>query len=136
MKGVFQPAHAGHGGSDPVLLGVLALAVLGSMGLATLAFTVYRRHRSLPRLFVLLALSALLARTAVAILTFYHVVAIESHHLVEHGLDVLIVLFVVAATYTAESREARARDRELSPDGGTETSESTTRREDAQEGRP
>lgn len=85
---------------------VLALAGLGSSVLMGLALAALVRRRSWSYLLVTLALATLLARTAVAALTMNAVIADATHHLLEHGLDVVMAALVVAAVYTA--RTARA----------------------------
>jgi len=86
-----------------VLPVVLALAGLGSSILIGLALAALVRRRSWSYLLVTLALATLLARTAVAVLTMNAVIADETHHLLEHGLDVVMAALVVAAVYTART---------------------------------
>ncbi|WP_306293924.1 DUF7471 family protein [Halorientalis salina] len=96
--------HAVPPGATAVALPVvLALAGLGSSVLIGLALAALARRRSWSYLLVTLALATLLARTAVAVLTMNAVIADETHHLLEHGLDVAMAALVVAAVYTART---------------------------------
>ncbi|MFD1588026.1 hypothetical protein ACFR9U_13650 [Halorientalis brevis] len=85
---------------------VLALAGLGSSVLIGLALAALVRRQSWSYLLVTLALATLLVRTAVAVLTMNAVIADETHHLLEHGLDVAMAALVVAAVYTARTASA------------------------------
>lgn len=100
---------AGHVGSgDPALAAVLALAGLGSAAVLALALAALVRRRSRSYLLVALALSALLARTAVAALSMTGGLGAGAHHALEHGLDVVMAALVIAAVYDA--RSARRAD--------------------------
>jgi hypothetical protein len=98
-------ADVGHavGGFDPLLLGVLLLAGIGTSLVAGLALAAFLRRRSRPYLLVALAVLALVARTAVAAVALSGGLPAETHHLLEHGLDVVMVALVVAAVYTART---------------------------------
>jgi len=67
------------------------------------ALAVFLRRRSRSYLLVALALAALLARTGVAAASLAGAVPLDSHHLVEHSLDVAMAALVVAAVYYARS---------------------------------
>ena len=96
--------HATYGWPDSlVLVGVLGVAGLGAALLLGLALAAFVRRQSRPYLLIVAAVAALLARSAVAALTVTGTLSIDSHHLLEHGLDVLLVALVVAAVYYARS---------------------------------
>lgn len=95
--------HAQHAGVDPVTAGVVALAGVASAVLVGLALAAFVRRRSRSYLLVTLALVAVLARAGVGALTLAGTVPDPSHHLVEHGLDVVMAALVVAAVYYARS---------------------------------
>ena len=99
---VADASHAG-GGFDAVLLVVLLLAGLGTSLVAGLALAAYLRRGSRPYFLVALAVLALVARTVVAGLSLQGGLPADTHHLLEHGLDVVMVALVVAAVYTARS---------------------------------
>jgi len=89
-----------------LLTGVLLVAGLGASLVAGLALAAFLRRRSRPYLLVALAVFALAARTAVAGLALQGSLAAGDHHLLEHGLDVVMVALVVAAVYTARTAPA------------------------------
>ncbi|MFC3479000.1 DUF7471 family protein [Halobacterium litoreum] len=88
------------------LVGALALAGVAAALLTGAALAVFLRRRSRSHLLVALALGALLARTVVAGASLAGAVALDSHHLVEHSLDVVMAALVVAAVYYARSADA------------------------------
>lgn len=94
---------------------VLALAGLGSAVVIGLALAALVRRQSWPYLLVTLALATLLARTAVGIVEMWGVVTVNTHHTLEHALDILMAALVIAAVYTARAARRSAR---LSSDGG------------------
>jgi membrane glycosyltransferase len=75
-----------------------------------LALAAYVRRGSRSYLLVVGAFVALLARSVVAGLTMTGVLPASGHHLLEHGLDVVLVALVVAAVY-----HARTVTREVDP---------------------
>lgn len=85
---------------------VLALAGLGSSVLLGLGLAALARRQSWSYLLVTLALGTLLARTGLAVLTMNGVVSNRTHHLGEHGLDVVMAALVIAAVYTARRPRA------------------------------
>ena len=95
--------HTGGGGFSLALVVVLLLAGLGTSLVAGLALAAFLRRRSRPYLLVALAVLALVARTAVAGLALQGGLPTDTHHLLEHGLDVVMVALVVAAVYTART---------------------------------
>ncbi len=91
---------------SPVLLSMLGLAALGTTVVFGLGLVAYRRRPTRPYLLVTLALGMLVARTAVGLATVFGYVPMPAHHVVEHGLDFLIAVLVLAAVYTAGSVDA------------------------------
>ena len=90
------------------LIVLLGLAGVGSTLVAVLGLAAFARRRSRSFLLVALALSALLARTAVAVATMVHLLPASAHHTLEHGLDVAMAILVLAAVYYARSVERAA----------------------------
>lgn len=88
---------------DPSLamLAVLGLASVGAALLLGVAVGAVVRRRSRPYVLIAGAIGALLARSAVAWLEMTGTVSPTGHHLLEHGLDVVLVGLVVAAVYHA-----------------------------------
>lgn len=87
----------------PVLLAVILLAALGTVSLFLLGVTVFIRRRSTRYLFVTIALGALVLRTLVGLGTVFGLVPMTLHHLLSHGLDFLIAMFVLSAVYLSGS---------------------------------
>jgi hypothetical protein len=99
-------------GSSIDLVTVVAVTVAG-LGAATLfgiALAAFVRRRSRPYLLLVAAFAALLARSAVAAASLSGLLSPAAHHVLEHGLDAVLVALVVAAVYYA-----RTVRREVSP---------------------
>ena len=88
---------------SPILLTILLLAGLGTAILFLLGVIAYLRRRSLPYLLITLALGALVVRTIVGFGTVFGHIPMGVHHLVEHGLDFLIAILLLAAIYRSGS---------------------------------
>lgn len=108
MPGVPIPCHAAATAGLP-LFAALALGGVGAIVVAGLGVAAWLRRGSRSYLLVALALSTLLARSGVAALTVGGVVSWESHHLLEHLLDVAMAGLVIAAVYYAR-RVQRSRE--------------------------
>jgi hypothetical protein len=104
------PLHAVGGVASMGLLAVVSVAALGAAVLFGLAFAAFVRRRSRPYLLLVVALAALLGRSAVVGAAALGWLSPTDHHLFEHGLDVVLVALVVAAVYYARtvSREVPA----------------------------
>lgn len=102
------PAHA-ISTVTPLLVLAVTLAGLGSALVAGLGLAAYAQRRSGSYLLVALALSALLARSTVAVATMTGVVPFRSHHTAEHALDFVLVALVLAAVYYARQVERSTR---------------------------
>jgi hypothetical protein len=83
-----------------VVVAGLMTAVLVGLGLA-----VYVRRRSRSYLLVVLSLLALFARSVVAAGSLVGVVPEGTHHVLEHGLDIVMAALVVAAVYYVRAVE-------------------------------
>jgi hypothetical protein len=96
-------------GSVALLLFVTA-ATMGAALLLGVAFAAFVRLRSRPYLLLVAAFGALLGRSVVAGASIVGVLSPATHHLFEHGMDVVLVALVVAAVYYARtvSREVPA----------------------------
>lgn len=104
------PLHTETVGPDSLwFVAVLGIAGLGAAALLGLALAAYLRRQSRSYFLIAAALVALLARSVVAGLNVAGVVSLETHHLLEHGLDIVMVALVVAAVYYARTvrREVR-----------------------------
>ena len=85
------------------LVALIAGAATGTAVLLGLAFGGFVRRQSRPYLLIVAALTALLARSAVAGFTVTGFVSMTEHHVLEHGLDVALVALVIAAVYHART---------------------------------
>lgn len=83
------------------VLGVGALAAAGVLGVALAAL---HRRRSWPYLLIALALGTLFVRFVAGVGYMQGTVGADTHHLLEHGLDVAMAALVIAAVVVA--REA------------------------------
>ncbi|MFB6301856.1 MAG: hypothetical protein ABEH78_03200 [Haloferacaceae archaeon] len=100
----FAPLHGGVAGpASPALLVVIGLATVGTAVLLGLAVGAFVRRGSRPYLLIVGALVALLGRSAVAGVTAAGLLSPLDHHVLEHGLDVLLVALVIAAVYHART---------------------------------
>jgi hypothetical protein len=82
---------------------VLIVAALVSAIIITLALVAFARRRSWSYFLVTLALSTLLVRTGFGLLTVGGFRNPTSHHILEHGLDILTVLLLLGAVYCART---------------------------------
>ena len=109
---MLPPLAAGVHGQDPAMFVLLSLAAALTAVVAGVAIAAYVRRRSRRYLLVALALSTLLARSAVGVGAYLGAVGPGLHHTLEHGLDVSMAALVIAAVYLvgrpAYSTAARA----------------------------
>lgn len=96
-------AHAQTAGLDVPLVLALAAAGVTSAVLTGAALAAFLRRRSRPYLLVALALATLLARSVVAGASVGGLLAGDVHHVLEHGLDVVMAGLVIAAVWYARS---------------------------------
>ncbi len=96
----FVPLHSEFTGSQSLpLLAVITVAAAGTAVLLGLAIGAFVQRQSRPYLLIVAALAALLGRSAVAGITIVGLFSRAEHHLLEHGLDVILVALVIAAVY-------------------------------------
>jgi|APHM01.1.fsa_nt_gi hypothetical protein len=91
------PLHVGAG--EPLLVWLLLAATAVTTLLFGLSLIVTYRRRSRRYLLVSATLAAFLSRSLVALLAVGGLVSADSHHLLEHGLDALIAIMLLAAVY-------------------------------------
>lgn len=120
------PLAAGVHGESLMTLALLTLGAALTAILAGLAIAAFVHRRSRPYLLVALALSSLVARTAVGLASYGDFVGPAVHHQLEHALDVAMAALVIAAVYLvgAASREQSGPAR---ADGGQPEEEGTNR---------
>ncbi|WP_049981640.1 DUF7471 family protein [Halolamina rubra] len=119
MNGVATagPLVAGVHGREPVTFLLLSLAAALTAVVAGLAVAAFVRRRSRRYLLVALALSTLLARSAVGLAAYLGAVGPGIHHTLEHGLDVAMAALVIAAVYLVGKPSAAGATR---ADGGAD----------------
>ncbi|ELY71403.1 DUF7471 family protein [Natrinema versiforme] len=83
----------------PVLVCVIALAVLGTAVLFVAGLVAYSRRRTLRYLLITVVLGILVVRSVTGLGTVLGLVPMTAHHLVEHGSDFLIAVLVLYAVY-------------------------------------
>ncbi len=93
---------------DVVLPTVLVGAGIASLTIVGLAVVAFTRRRSRSYLLIAMALGTLLARTLAGGLAMNGVVGVEFHHLVEHALDGVMAVLLLAAVYFARTVERPA----------------------------
>jgi hypothetical protein len=81
------------------LLVFVAVAALGAALLSGVAFAAFVRRRSRPYLLLVAAFGAILGQSVVAAVSMAGLLSPTTHHLLEHGMDVVLVALVVAAVY-------------------------------------
>ena len=87
------------GGGEPLLSWVLLTAAGVTAVLFGLSLVVAYRRRRRRYLLVSATLAALLARSIVGLATVHGLLAPGSHHVLEHGLDAVIAILLLAAVY-------------------------------------
>ncbi|MFH5797898.1 hypothetical protein [Haladaptatus sp. CMAA 1911] len=107
MAPALYPLHAVASEGSLALHVVLAVAALGSAAVFLLALAAFRQRRTLPYLLVALAFAALAGREFVGGMTAANYLSANTHHLYEHGLDIVVIALLVGAVYYARSVETR-----------------------------
>jgi hypothetical protein len=97
------PLHAVPDIGSATLLILVTIAAMGAALLLGVAFAALVRRRSRPYLLLVAAFTALLGRSVVAGFSMFGMLSPTTHHLLEHGMDVLLVALVVAAVYYART---------------------------------
>ena len=93
---------------DSMLAVLLAVGGLCAAGVVGLALSALVQRRSWPYLLVALALGALLVRVVAGVGYMHGSLSPETHHLLEHGLDVAMAALVIAAVAFARETSAPA----------------------------
>ena len=90
------------------LPGVLVLAGGASLLIASLAIAAFAQRRSRSYLLIALALATLLARTVAGGLAMGELLPVGTHHVVEHSLDGVMAILLIAAVYFARTTDPTA----------------------------
>ena len=97
------------GGSEGPLSWLLLAAAEVTAVLFGLSLVVAYRRRSRRYLLVSATLAALLSRSVVGLLTVCGLLSAGSHHLLEHGLDAVIAILLLAAVYDSTTTTSAER---------------------------
>ena len=89
----------------PWLAIVLSVAGVTSVGILALAVVALTRRQSWSYLLVTLAIGTLGLRVLLGVLMFFGLIDLGIHHLLEHVVDILMAILLLAAVYTARSTE-------------------------------
>jgi hypothetical protein len=100
---VTVPLHTLPDIGSVALLVFVTVAAVGTAVLLGLAFAAFVQRRSRPYLLLVAAFAALLGRSLVAGGSMFGMLSPTTHHLLEHGMDVVLVALVVAAVYYART---------------------------------
>ncbi|EMA50492.1 MULTISPECIES: DUF7471 family protein [Halococcus] len=84
---------------------VLVLAGGASVIVVGLAIAAFAQRRSRSYLLIVLALLTLLARTVVGWLAMGELLPVGMHHLMEHALDGVMAVLLIAAVYFARTTD-------------------------------
>lgn len=84
----------------PTVLAITGIVSLAVLGLGVVAFA---KRRSRSYLLIAMALGTLVGRTLVGGLAMDGMVSMELHHLVEHMLDGVMAVLLLAAVYYART---------------------------------
>ena len=107
---VLSPSTLLHGGgSEGPLSWLLLAAAWVTTALFGLSLIVAYRRRSRRHLLVSATLAALLSRSVVGLLTVRGLLSPGSHHLLEHGLDAVISILLLAAVYDSTTTTSAER---------------------------
>jgi len=104
-----SPSLLHAGGGDGLLSWVLLTAAGVTTVLFGLSLIVTYRRRSRRYLLVSATLAALLARSIAGLLTVGGLLSPGSHHFLEHGLDALIAILLLAAVYDSTTPTSTER---------------------------
>lgn len=92
---------------DTALFLVLVSGGVVSVVLVSLGILAFIRRQSHSYLLVVLALGTLIVKAVLGSLALGNVIPISQHHLIEHALDGLMAVFLLAAVYNARTQPTR-----------------------------
>jgi hypothetical protein len=93
------PIHGVPAVDSLALLVFVAVAAVGAALLSGVALAAFVRRRSRPYLLLVAAFGAILGQSVVTAVSMAGLLSPTTHHLLEHGMDVVLVALVVAAVY-------------------------------------
>ena len=96
--------------ADFVLVCLLVVAGLAAAVLVSLGLVAFSRRRSRSYFLIVLALCTLVCKALAGSFTVVGVMPVELHHTVEHGLDLVMAILLIAAVYYARTTPQKIRD--------------------------
>lgn len=105
--------------ADHPLWVLITTTAFGSGILVCVAGLALLRRRTWSYLFIAIAIGMLTFRAVVGFLSLTSFVTVETHHMLEHVLDVFAILLLFAAIYFARTVEPRMQDVELREQTGS-----------------
>ena len=93
-----------------VLLCLLVLAGLAAAVLVSLGWTAFSRRQSRSYLLVVLALGTLVCKAFAGGFTVVGILPGDLHHFVEHSLDLIMAMLLIAAVYYARTASPEIRE--------------------------
>ncbi|ARS89897.1 hypothetical protein B1756_09225 [Natrarchaeobaculum aegyptiacum] len=109
----------------PVLVTVILLAAVGTTVLFLAGVVGYRRRRTVRHGTIAVVLGLLVVRSIVGLGTVFGVVPMVVHHLVEHGIDVVIAGLLLYVLYTHGSTSSSRRPERSSSPKSSATAETS-----------
>ena len=96
--------------ADIVLLCLLVLAGLAAIVLVSLGLVAFSRRQSRSYFLVFLALCTLICKALAGGLTIVGILPTDLHHTVEHGLELVMAILLIAAVYYARTTPHKIRN--------------------------
>lgn len=96
--------------ADVVLFCLLVLAGLAATVLVSLGLVAFSRRQSRSYLLVVLALCTLICKALAGSFTIVGIVPANLHHTMEHGLDLVMAMLLIAAVYYARTNPQKIRN--------------------------
>nr|WP_049890302.1 hypothetical protein [Natronorubrum sulfidifaciens] len=94
----------------PVLVGVIVLAVSGTLVLFFIGLFGYLQRRTTQYLVLLVVLGALVVRSIVGMGTVLGLVPMTAHHLIEHSSDVFIAALLLSLIIWSRPTDRSSRE--------------------------
>jgi heme A synthase len=104
------PLHLGTEMNDMTLVFIILGGIISSI-LASMSVFAFSQRRSRPYLLVSLALGMLAAKAFIGGLTVFRIIPTARHHMIEHGLDFITALLLIAAVIFARMESGGSESR-------------------------
>lgn len=96
--------------ADVILFCLIVVAGLAAAVLMSLGLVAFSRRKSRSYLLVFLALCTLVCKALAGGLTIAGILPTDLHHTVEHGLDLVMAILLIAAVYYARTTPQQIRN--------------------------